>query len=123
MSFLKNWTPVAIWAGFIFYMSGKEGVNLPSFPYSDKMIHICVYAMFGFFVARALARAHGLEAYKIIIITALLAGFYGMTDEIHQTFVSTRSAELLDLIADFLGGFLGSLFPTFSISTSQRHLT
>ncbi len=31
-----------------------------------------------------------------------------MSDEIHQMFVSSRSADILDWVADVIGGFMGA---------------
>ncbi|WP_335871201.1 VanZ family protein [Bacillus sp. 2205SS5-2] len=37
------------------------------------------------------------------IIFALLAGFYGLTDEIHQSFIPARSATVIDFVKDITG--------------------
>lgn len=111
----KHWIPVIIWAGFIFFLSSRQFSGLPLFPGADKIIHICIYMVLGYFIARALIKAHNVKKYQIVIIATLLAGVYGLSDEFHQSFVPNRSVEILDMLSDFLGGFLGSLIISLSL--------
>ncbi len=110
----KHWLPAIIWAGFIFFLSSRQFGGPPLFPGADKIIHICIYMVLGYFVAKALIKGHEFERYQVIIIATLVAGVYGLTDEVHQSFVPGRSVEMLDLLSDFLGGFLGALIISLS---------
>src|SRR3989338_6497752 len=116
MKYLKHWLPAILWACFIFYMSSIQGTQLPSIPLSDKIIHAIVYLVLGFFTARALVRAHNLSLWPVIFTASMLAGIYGMTDEIHQMFVPTRTAEMFDLLSDFAGGFMGAFIYGYFLS-------
>lgn len=107
MPFIKHWFPPAVFAAFIFYMSSQSNIDVPLFPYADKIIHVGVYTVLGYLIARALTKAHQLKYWQVVLMTCLIAGFYGFSDEIHQTFVPTRSAEIMDLASDFIGGLLG----------------
>ncbi len=45
-----------------------------------------------------------------IIGSILIATFYGVTDEIHQFFVPGRTADVYDVLSDFIGASIGSIF-------------
>ncbi|MBI2092913.1 MAG: VanZ family protein [Deltaproteobacteria bacterium] len=120
MKKLKYWIPAFFWACFIFYMSSRSNVELPHFPFADKIIHLIVYAILGYFTARALSRGHGLERKRTILISLLFSGFYGMTDEFHQSFVPGRAVEFFDLVSDILGGALGGFFYGYLLRHFKR---
>lgn len=40
---------------------------------------------------------------KVNLVCAVIACFYGITDEIHQSFVPARSATLIDVVKDVTG--------------------
>lgn len=109
MKRILYWIPAIIWAIFLFYMSSKQGVSLPPFPFADKFAHIGAYTVFGFLIAMGLRRSCELDYVKLVILATLIAGFYGLSDEVHQIFVPMRSAEATDLLSDFVGGMFGGL--------------
>ena len=43
----------------------------------------------------------------MLILSVLLSSLYGISDEIHQYFVPYRDADLMDVLADMLGGIMG----------------
>ncbi len=43
----------------------------------------------------------------LMLLSAVSASLYGISDEIHQSFVPFREAEVADVIADILGAFSG----------------
>jgi VanZ family protein len=45
----------------------------------------------------------------IVFLSILLTTLYGVSDEIHQSFVASRMAEGADILADFAGGAVGAL--------------
>ena len=51
----------------------------------------------------------GVGMLRIVLISTVLALGYGVTDEIHQLFTPQRSSDVLDVVADAVGGFLGSV--------------
>jgi VanZ family protein len=61
----------------------------------------------GYFICRALIRGHGVEGSKAVFAAFIIAGLYGLSDELHQEHVPTRSAEAMDILSDFIGGFIG----------------
>jgi VanZ family protein len=67
------------------------------------------YAVLAVLVARGLAdRWRRAVTPKMAWLTVLIATLYGVTDEYHQTFVPSRSAEGLDVVADAVGAFAGA---------------
>ena len=43
----------------------------------------------------------------LMVLSAVSASLYGISDEIHQSFVPFRQAEVADVIADTIGAFSG----------------
>ena len=78
--------------------------------YPDKVAHVLLYLVLGLLLHllfrsssyRALSTRPGLFA-------VLFGVLYGVTDELHQYFVPSRSASALDLAADLLGFLIAQL--------------
>lgn len=85
--------------GVLWHLSSQPatGAGLPH-PW-DKGAHLLAYALLGFLLGRGLGRFRP---------AFLLAALYGVVDEGHQSFVPGREAFGLDLLADFLGAYLGA---------------
>lgn len=108
------WLPVVAYAGLIFYLSSlpHPTEELPSWfgPFNDKLIHVVEYGVLGILLYRALRWASGAWfATHAWWLASLGAVLYGVTDEIHQSFVPPREADHLDVVADAVG----ALFLTF----------
>jgi VanZ family protein len=66
------------------------------------------YALLGALFLRALNTTGIKRNLKLIIILSiLLSSLYGISDEIHQSFVPYRTADVMDVFADILGSTLG----------------
>jgi len=104
--------PVAAYCALIFWQSSSASMeSLPSFQYSDKVMHLGGYALLGALVVRALFHESlHLSRQKIIIAAILFSTLYGVSDEIHQSFVPERCADLFDVLADGVGSIIGVLF-------------
>ncbi|MDD4941446.1 MAG: hypothetical protein PHE65_06060, partial [Candidatus Omnitrophica bacterium] len=51
----RYWFPVLFFMGYIFYVSGQTGDDIPSlFAFQDVVFHFCIYALLGWSFARAL---------------------------------------------------------------------
>ena len=90
--------------------SGPLPPQTPSLPGLDKLAHATVYALLAFVAARAFATlpiSH--HAPMLPWAAALFAALYGLSDEIHQSFVPGRSADVWDWVADVLGAIAGAL--------------
>ncbi len=92
----------------IFYFSSLSRPIKYELPYGvDKIIHFVEYAVLGFLMAYSLKNS-GVRRY--ILLGWILASFYGITDEIHQSFVPMRDTSVFDVFADGIGSFVGAYF-------------
>jgi hypothetical protein len=71
--------------------------------------HIALYSCLGFFTASYLSRRLAISGATGLILSTALCAMFGIGDELHQRFVENRSADLDDLVADVVGGFIGGL--------------
>jgi VanZ family protein len=77
-------------------------------PYFDKVLHFVGYALLGALFLRAFKTSRIKNNVKLmVILSVLLSSLYGISDEIHQYFVPYRDADLMDVLADMLGGLMG----------------
>lgn len=89
----------------------------------DKFLHAFVWLVLGFSIRFAFNRYFVIDKkenfclYLIIII--IFCVFYGFSDEVHQYFVPTRSADILDALADSIGSIIGTLIAHKLIFKSQ----
>jgi hypothetical protein len=98
------WGPVVIQAVLIFGASSIP--NLTGLPggISDKSGHGLGYAILGAVLLRAFSggRLSGVT-WARAAGALLLATVYGMSDEVHQSFVPGRSPDVFDVLADSIG--------------------
>ena len=104
MSRVVPWVPAAGWAAVLFLGSSRATLGVQLSGNQDKIAHFCAYLVLGLLLTRATAML------SIPAGVAVLVGWlYGVTDELHQSFVPGRSAELGDWVADALGVVVGVL--------------
>jgi VanZ family protein len=77
-------------------------------PLADKLDHLAEFALFGALLRNAVARHHPLPAVAPALFVLVVGASYGALDELHQSLVPGRSAELGDWLADAVGVALGS---------------
>ena len=111
-TFSYYWMPVVIYCVLIFILSSHPmPETIPSWPLKDKLLHFAVYSVLGALSLRGfrhlLWRHHGT---LVMAASILFTGLYGVSDEWHQYYVPSRTAELGDLLADFSGGVCGVWF-------------
>ncbi|MBC8442348.1 MAG: VanZ family protein [Deltaproteobacteria bacterium] len=96
----------------IFWQSSNPSIISTSlFSHDDKVLHFGVWALLAFLIARDLiAEKPFWPLTKIKIITIVFACLFGLSDEIHQAFVPSRSASAGDFLADCAGSIFGCLF-------------
>ena len=111
---LWYWGPVVIWMVIIFIGSSHSNVVLSETHDNSakNLAHIGEYAILAFLIFRALFRKQEKSllsryAWLWALIGAIL---YGVSDEIHQMFVPTRTAYLGDIFMDGVGTGMGLLF-------------
>jgi hypothetical protein len=97
---MLRWCAVVLWAGVIFTLSSISSLELPFM--LRKFAHMGVYAVLMVLLFVAL-RQHMKSKRQALLFGALLALFYGLSDEWHQTFVAGRHGTFRDVAIDALG--------------------
>ena len=110
--------PIAIMA-IIFALSSRS--HLPDLDggrdVQSVFGHFTVYAALGASLT-VLFRSLGWSVGKAAIAAIAAATLYGVTDELHQSFVPNRDTDLFDLFVDFLGAASGCA--VFLLLASRR---
>ncbi len=73
-----------------------------------KSAHIFFYGVLAIFTYRALI-GEGVNKKKALIWAALIAIFYGITDEIHQSFTYGREPRVRDVFFDSFGASVATV--------------
>jgi len=117
------WTlPLAL-AATIVWLSAQShlpgDIELPS-PL-DKIVHASAYAALAWALDLALRfNRRDLPLYRRHLFILALVAFFGATDEWHQSFVPERSSDVVDWLADVLGGGLGLFAASLHLVFSRR---
>ena len=101
------WGPVVAYMAAIFYLSAQSSPPKPG-GLPDKVLHAIEY--FGLAVVVFRAVAGGLGSQVTIaraLATMILTVAYAISDEVHQLFVTYRTADAGDLLADAAGAAFG----------------
>lgn len=105
---LWRWAPALAVMALIFVLSDQPGLAFSDDKAVDaplrRVAHLAIYALL------SVCLASGLRAGRSVVIllaAAVLAVVYGMTDEIHQSFVADRSGNPTDVIVDGIGALIG----------------
>ncbi|HLD28397.1 MAG TPA: VanZ family protein [Patescibacteria group bacterium] len=106
-----NWTLAIVWMALIFWSSSVSDFGLgggESGQGSDvysSIAHVVLYAVLTGLLIRALMSS----GYKLTV--AFFGGFiiailYGISDEVHQSFVPGRESHISDWLFDLIGSYL-----------------
>jgi VanZ family protein len=94
--------------------------NIPDLPFFDKVLHFAVYALLSILFFRAYRTTRIKAHVKLVMFVSILSSaLYGISDEIHQHFVSFRHADFLDVLADIFGSIFGVYFYQFILSNAS----
>lgn len=110
--FFFYWFPVLVYCSLIFIQSSFPSPDsLPAVPGSDKSLHFLAYAILAglFFRAFGKTPATGKNLVLITLLSIAASGAYGISDEIHQHFVPSRTADVIDAVFDIAGSAAGAL--------------
>lgn len=100
--------PPVIYMAVIFYLSSQPNpIPIVTERLWDKSLHLIEYGGLAALLCRALV-GEGLTWRRAAGLAIVLTLAYGSTDEWHQLFTPGRSSDLRDLIADTIGGALGT---------------
>lgn len=97
---------------------GKDDVNIDKLTVKynkpvRKIAHITVYLILSVFINSACFSIKKLSILHYNLISIILSFLYACTDEYHQTFITNRSGQYLDIFIDFIGIILGCLLFNF----------
>ena len=101
--FVRYWLPVIAYIGIIFAFSSIHGSSLPGlFPNMDKLEHILEYSLFGLLAGRAIRFTLGGAGRRLLAAGATMGmgAVVALLDELYQSRVPGRSADVLDWIVD-----------------------
>ncbi len=95
--------------GVIYYASSQRSIPVPPlFANQDKVFHFIEYLGLAFLIANCTPRNYTLR--RRFWLAFSVAAVYGITDELHQSFVPGRDATLGDWAADAAGSWAGAWF-------------
>ncbi|MFQ5867294.1 MAG: VanZ family protein [bacterium] len=106
LPFLRLWLPVGLWCGTIFYLSSLPNLATPWGTWDiilRKIAHITEYGILAFLIWRAIFHSIKINLSKTYAWSGALSLLYGISDEIHQSFVPTRQGSIYDILIDGLG--------------------
>lgn len=96
--------------GFIFYLSSQSSFPVEApFDSFDKLVHLGLFTVLGFFISFGIFKSTRLPLRKKIVLIVVTGVILGALDEVHQSFVPFRESDVLDAAADAVGIALGLL--------------
>ncbi len=112
---LSLWLAIG-WMATLFYLSSQPILPTPDlFTYQDKLFHAVAYGLLGVLLLMSFRyqapRYTGIQ----IALAVGIASLYGISDEIHQSFVPGREADVLDWVADTVGALTATLILAFIV--------
>ena len=103
------WSAFSAYAAAVFVVSviPVPSAVRPPFPSFDKVIHLAMYLLLSWLLARTLL-VSGVAWPRAMRAAVLTAICYGGAIELIQACLPYRDAEWLDLVANAVGGWLGT---------------
>ena len=101
----RAWLWPLLVALLIFVASSRSRVATPGvIPHLDKVAHFSVYGLLGTLLVRTQWGGRWAP-----VVALVLASLYGVSDELHQSYVPGRSMEFADWVADTAGAAVAIL--------------
>ncbi|MDO8282008.1 MAG: VanZ family protein [Thermodesulfovibrionia bacterium] len=102
------WFLTLSYMSLIFFLSSIAYPDIVPLPKnSDKVIHFFEYAVLSVLFFLSFKKSGVIR--NILWLSIVLATFYGITDEYHQSYVPGRYSSIGDVVADFIGSAAGAL--------------
>jgi VanZ family protein len=110
---LVYFLPAILWASLIFYLSHQSSTSLASVPLWDFILHKLAHLFVYFVLAVLLLFGFSRTNQRLSMpLTLILCSIYAISDEVHQSFIPTRTPALSDVFIDIFGSTLAVLcFP------------
>jgi len=97
--------------GVLFFLSHQPGSDSGPLLFSgeDKLMHMAAYGALSVTVILGFS-AEFRAQHRWLVLTAgiVVPACFGISDEYHQSFITGRSSEFLDVVADMAGALLVS---------------
>lgn len=103
------YVPLAVYWLLIFILTSIPGESVPSVGIDDKLQHLLAYCILSILLYLTLTiqdKFLQLKKYSAYY-TMIILFFYALIDEIHQLIIPGRQGEVMDVIADVIGGIIG----------------
>lgn len=101
------WFAVVAWMGIIFRLSALHGTQVPLPGALGELGHFAGYTVLGTLTCLALDVKGG--ARRAIALSIIIGSAYGISDELHQSFVPGRTPDVFDWGVDTLGTAAGAI--------------
>lgn len=140
----QYWFPVFLWIGFIFWMSTETFSAQKTYVFFEKLLrffplsisqkeifalhiilrkfaHVTEYLISGFLLFRAFKndsdkrREWYWAIFSLVIIVTI-----ALSDEFHQTVVPSRTASIVDVGIDILGGFFAQCVSILMLQRNRK---
>ncbi len=96
-------------------------VKVDHFPMEDKAIHFVEYGVLSVLVFFSLRKSvPGYNVKTVAVLAIAFSGLYGISDEIHQSFVPGRNSSAGDVMADFIGAAIFQSIHILKLKLSFR---
>lgn len=112
----KYLLPVILWSLVILWVISIPGNNIPktpflAIPHFDKLVHFGIFAVFAFLLNYGLSKQSSVFCQKYQYTIALLIGviYSAATELLQYIFISVRTGEFWDFMANTIGCMLGVL--------------
>ena len=103
----RYWFIALIYMGLIFIGSSIPGKALLEVRIWDKLIHLVEFGILSLILGKAFRTSEPKIFIKhAAILSVIMTILYGISDEIHQSFVPLRCPDVYDVVADGIGGIL-----------------
>ncbi len=101
-----NVTFLTTYCSLIFWLSSKSVLPTPMlFTHQDKLHHLGAYFIMGVLAWRFF-NDYLQKPWLVFMLSLCFCSLYGISDELHQSYVPNREADILDWIADTLGALI-----------------
>lgn len=123
---LLNMLALCAYCAYIYWLSAQTSLKPPidfGILYQDKLYHASAYFIMGVLAWRCF-RCFTARTMTLALISIAFCSVYGATDEWHQSFVSGRSSDAMDWLADTIGASLATFFlsqPRISVNKNAWH--
>ena len=115
LNYIKNWLPVILWAGMIFFLSSIPDLRsgLPNIfdLILRKIAHSGEFGILAILLWRAILSLNFKQSKQstanVIVIVIIIVILYAISDELHQGFVPGRVASPIDALIDSFGAIIG----------------